>query len=59
MKYAFIRDHRVAFPVDLMCRSLEVYSGPLSQDNKPLSLSYTLDIICNWTALPRFCLFFE
>ncbi len=35
------------------------YSGPLSQDNKPLSLSYTLDIICNWTALPRFCLFFE
>jgi hypothetical protein len=35
------------------------YSGPLSQDNRPLSLSYTLDIICNWTALPRFCLFFE
>ncbi len=40
-------------------RTIDVYSGPLSQDNKPLSLSYTLDIICNWTALPRFCLFFE
>ena len=24
MKYVFIRDHRGAFPVDLMCRSLGV-----------------------------------
>ena len=27
MKYVFIRDHREAFPVDLMCRSLEVGSS--------------------------------
>lgn len=27
MKYVFIRDHRGAFPVDLMCRSLEVGSS--------------------------------
>jgi hypothetical protein len=29
MKYVFIRDHRGAFPVDLMCRSLDV--GRLSR----------------------------
>ena len=27
MKYVFIRDHRGAFPVDLICRSLEVCSS--------------------------------
>ena len=27
MKYVFMRDHRGAFPVDLMCRSLEVGSS--------------------------------
>ena len=28
MKYVFIRDHRRAFPVDLMCRMLGVGSMP-------------------------------
>jgi len=27
MKYVFVRDHRGAFPVDLMCRTLEVGSS--------------------------------
>jgi putative transposase len=27
MKYVFIQDHRGAFPVDLMCRSLDVGSS--------------------------------
>jgi len=27
MKYVFVRNHRGAFPVDLMCRTLEVGSS--------------------------------
>ena len=47
MKYVFIRDHRVAFPVDLMCQTLGVGSSgfyawlkrpesPRSQENRRL-----------------------
>ncbi len=47
MKYVFVRNHRGAFPVDLMCQTLEVGSSgfyawlnrpesPRSQENRRL-----------------------
>ena len=38
MKYVFVRDHRGAFPVDLMCQTLEVgSSGFYAWLNRPES----------------------
>ena len=35
---------------------LEVYGGPLSQDNNAVGLSFALDFTRSGSALPRFCL---